>query len=95
MTQEELIAKLESYDLKGATIKQLLADREIAKEAQAQLQRSYKELRNYNIAGWAGTTTDEVRDCMIECLHAIADEGAMYGAFVSRASEEIYKRLDK
>lgn len=95
MTQEELRAKLESYDLKGATMKQLLADRDIAKEAQAQLQRSYRELRNYNIAGWAGTTTDEVRDRMNECFQAIADEGAMYGAFVSRASEEIYKRLDK
>lgn len=95
MTQEELRAKLESYDLKGATIKQLLADRDIAKEAQAQLQRSHKELRNYNIAGGFDTPTDEVRDCMIECLHAIADEGAMYGAFVSRASEEIAKRLDK
>lgn len=95
MTQNELRAKLESYDLKGATIKQLLADRDIAKEAQAQLRRSYKELRNYNIAGGLGTTTDEVRDRMNECLQAIADEGAMYGAFVSRASEEIYKRLDK
>lgn len=95
MTQDELRAKLESYDLKGATIKQLLADRDFAKEAQAQLQRSYRELRNYNIAGWAGTTTDEVRDRMNECLQATADEGAMYGAFVSRASEEIYKRLDK
>lgn len=95
MTQEELRAKLESYDTKGATLKQLIADRDIAKEAQMQLQRSHKELRNYNIAGGFDTPTDEVRDCMIECLHAIADEGAMYGAFVSRASEEIYKRLDK
>ncbi len=95
MTQEELRAKLESYDLKGATLKQLLADRDIAKEAQAQLQRSYRELGNYNIAGGLGTTTDEVRDRMNECLQAIADEGAMYGAFVSRASEEVYKLLDK
>lgn len=94
MTQEELRTKLNGYDLKGVTMKQLLADRDIAKEAQAQLQRSYRELRNYNIAGWAGTTTDEVRDRMNECLQAIADEGAMYGAFVSRASEEIAKRLD-
>lgn len=95
MTQNELRAKLESYDLKGATIKQLIADRDIAKEAQMQLQRSYRELVNYNIAGWAGTTTDEVRDRMNECLQTIAEEGAMYGAFVRRASEEIYKRLDK
>lgn len=93
MTQEELRTKLNGYDLKGVTMKQLLADRDIAKEAQAQLQRSYRELRNYNIAGWAGTTTDEVRDRMNECLQAIADEGAMYGAFVSRASEEIRKRV--
>lgn len=95
MTQNELRAKLESYDLKGATIKQLIADRDIAKEAQMQLQRSHKELRNYNIAGGAGTITDDVRDRMNECLKAIVDEGAMYGAFVSRASEEIYKRLDR
>ena len=95
MTLEELRAKLESYNIKGVTLKQLLADRDIAKEAQTQLQRSYRELRNYNIGGWAGTTTDEVRDHINECLQAIADEGAMYGAFVGRASEEIYKRLDK
>lgn len=95
MTLEELRAKLESYDIKDVTLKRLIEDRDIAREAQMQLQRSHKELRNYNIAGWAGTPTDEVRDCMIECLHAIADEAAMYGAFVSRASEEIYKRLDK
>lgn len=95
MTQEDLRAKLESYDIKGVTLKQLLADRDIAKGAQMQLQRSYRELCNYNIAGWLGTTTDEVRDRMNECLQAIADDGAVYGAFVSRASEEIYKRLDK
>ena len=95
MTLEELRAKLESYDLEGAKIKQLISDRDIAREAQAQLQRSYRELRNYNIAGWAGTTTDEVRDRMNECFQAVADEAAMYGAFVGRASEEIAKRLDK
>lgn len=95
MTLEELRAKLESYDIKGVTLKQLLADRDIAKEAQAQLQRSYRELRNYNIAGWAGTPTDEVRDRMNECFQAVADEAAMYGAFVGRASEEIVKRVDK
>lgn len=94
MTQNKLRAKLESYDLKGATIKKLLADRDIAKEAQMQLQRSHKELRNYNIAGGFDTPTDEVRDCMIECLHAIAGEGAMYGAFVKQLDEEITKRLE-
>lgn len=95
MTQAELRAKLESYDIKGVTLKQLLADRDFAKEAQAQLQRSHRELRYYNVAGWLGTTTDEVRDRMNECLQAFADEGAMYGVFVSRASKEIYKRLEK
>ena len=91
MTQEELRAKLESYDIKDVTLKRLIEDRDIAREAQAQLLRSYRELRNYNIAG---TTTDEVRDRMNECLQAVADEAAMYGAFVDRASEEITKRLE-
>ena len=94
MTQEELRAKLESCVIEDATLKQLISDRDFAREVQSQLQRSYKELRNYNIAGGLGTTTDEVRDKMNECLQAIADEGAMFGAFVSRASEEIAKRLD-
>lgn len=94
MTQEELRAKLESYDIKDVTLKRLIEDRDIAREAQAQLLRSYRELRNYNIAGWLGTTTDEVRDRMNECLQAVADEAAMYGAFVDRASEEITKRLE-
>lgn len=95
MTQNELRAKLESYDIKDVTLKRLIEDRDIAREAQSQLQRSYRELRNYNIAGWLGTTTDEVRDRMNECFQAVADEAAMYGAFVGRASEEIEKRLDK
>lgn len=93
MTQEELRAKLESCVIEGATLKQLISDRDFARETQAQLLRSYRELRNYNIAGW-GTTTDEVRDRKNECLQAVADEAAMYGAFVDRASEEIAKRLD-
>lgn len=93
MTQNELRAKLESCDLKGATLKQLLADRDIAHEMQLQLHRSCMELRNYNIVGWVNSPTDEVRDRMNECLEAIATEGDLYGAFVSRADEEIAKRL--
>ena len=94
MTQEELRAKLESNDIEGSTIKQLILVRDAARDAQAQLQRTCNEIRKYNTLGGL-TTTDEVRDRINECLQAIADEGAMYGAFVSRASEEIYKRLDK
>lgn len=95
MTQNELRKKLENSDLKGATLKDLLANRELAQEKQAQLKRSCNELRNYNVVGGNGTPTDEVQDRMNECIQAIANEGIMYGAFVSRVSEEIDKRLEK
>lgn len=95
MTQDELRARLENSDIKGATLKDLLANRELAQEKQAQLKRSCNELRNYNVVGGNGTPTDEVQDRMKECTKAIVDELLLYGAFVSRVSEEIDKRLEK
>lgn len=94
MTQEELRTKLESNDIEGSTIEQLILVRDAARDAQAQLHRSCNELRKYNTLGGL-TTTDEVRDRINECLQAMADERAIYGAFVSRVTEEIYNRLDK
>lgn len=94
MTQEELRAKLETNDIEGSTIEQLILVRDAARDAQAQLHRSCNELRNYNVVGGYFTTTDEVRDRINECLQAMADERAIYGAFVSRVREEIIKRVD-
>lgn len=94
MTQEELRAKLETNDIEGSTIEQLILVRDAARDAQAQLHRSCNELRNYNVVGGYFTTTDEVRDRINECLQAIESEVAIYGAFVSRVNEEIYKRVD-
>lgn len=95
MTQDELRARLENSDLKGATLKDLLTYRDLAKEKQAHLMRSHNELCKYNVVGGNGTPTDEVQDRMNECIQAIANEGITYGAFVSRVSEEIDKRLEK
>lgn len=95
MTQDELRARLENSDIKGATLKDLLTDRDLAKEKQAHLMRSHNELCKYNVVGGSGTPTDEVQDRMKECTKAIVDELLLYGAFVSRVSEEIDKRLEK
>lgn len=94
MTQEELRAKLETNDIEGSTIEQLILVRDAARDAQAQLHRSCNELRGYNTSSGL-STTDEVRDRINECLQAIESEVAIYRAFVSRVNEEIYKRLDK
>lgn len=95
MTQDELRENLKRYDLKGATIERLLAVRDTALDMQAQLQRIYDELRSYNGLVGLYANPDEVRDRINECLQAVADEADMYRAFVSRASDEIYKRLEK
>lgn len=95
MTQNELRARLENSDLKGATIKKLLAYRDSAKEKQAQLKRTYDELYGYNDVGGYCPISDEVQDRMKECTKAIAGDMFLYGAFVSRVSEEIDKRLEK
>lgn len=95
MTQEELKAKLESYDLEVVPIKQLVAVRDNVREKQIQLRRSYNELSNYYITGGFCATTDEVRDRLDECLSAIAVELAIYGDLVNRVNREFIKRLDE
>ncbi len=91
MTQEELRAKLESYDLESLTIQRLLVVRDITRNEQVKIQRFYNELRDYNSLGVLDISND-VRDRIDECLQAIAGDIDIYEAFVSRAGEEIVKR---
>lgn len=94
MTQEELKAKLESYDLESLTIQRLLVVRDITRNEQVKIQRFYNELRDYNCVGVLDISND-VRDRIDDCLQAVAADVDIYEAFVSRASEEICKRLEK
>lgn len=94
MTQEELRAKLESYDLKSLTIQRLLVVRDIKRNEQVKIQRFCNELRDYNSVGVLDISND-VRDRIDDCLQAVAADVDIYEAFVSRASEEIYKRIDE
>lgn len=91
MRQEELKAKLESYDLKSLTIQRLLVVRDIKRNDQVRIQRFCNELRDYNSVGVLDISND-VRDRIDDCLQAVAAEVDIYEAFVSRASEEICKR---
>lgn len=92
MTQEELKAKLESYDLKSLTTKRLLVAKDIARDKLGKLQRIHNALRGYNAVGGTYFTSD-LKDSIDECRQAIACEKDIYGAFVSRISEEIRKRV--
>lgn len=92
MTQEELRAKLESYDLKSLTIQRLLVVRDIKRNEQVKIQRFCNELRDYNSVGVLDISND-VRDRIDDCLQAVAADVDIYEAFVSRASEEICKRV--
>ena len=94
MTQDELKEKLESYDLESLTIQRLLVVRDITRNEQVKIQRFYNELRDYNCVGVLDISND-VRDRIDDCLQAVAADVDIYEAFVSRASEEIYKRLEK
>lgn len=94
MTQDELKEKLESYDLESLTIQRLLVVRDITRNEQVKIQRFYNELRDYNSLGVLDISND-VRDRIDDCLQAVAADVDIYEAFVSRASEEIVKRVDK
>lgn len=92
MTQAELRADIEGYNLKVITTKRLLVTKDIAQEKLWKLQRIYDALRGYNAVGKT-YFTDDLTDSIDECLQAIACEKDIYGAFVSRISEEIRKRV--
>lgn len=91
MRQEELKAKLESYDLKRLTIQRLLVVRDIKRNEQVKIQRFCNELRDYSSVGVLDISND-VRDRIDDCLQAVAADVDIYEAFVSRASEEIVNR---
>lgn len=95
MTQGELRENLKRYDFEGVTNEKLLAVRDTARDVQEKLHSICNELRNYNDLGVLYANPDEVRDCVKECLQAVADEEAMYGTFVKRLGDEIVKRLNK
>lgn len=92
MTQAELRANIEGCNLKVITTKRLLVAKDIARDKLGKLQRIHNALRGYNAVGGTYFTSD-LKDSIDECLHAVAYEKDIYGAFVSRIGEEIRKRV--
>lgn len=99
MEQEELRAKLESYDLKDATLKQLITDRDFARDMYFSCTRKYRAVYNaiYNTAYECSTErpTRELADAATELLRAIRFEENEYYLQAERLGYEIKERLDK
>ena len=99
MTQEELRAKLESYDLKGATLKQLISARDIAQDMCLSCIRKYSvvysAVRNTTYECDREMPTSEVDDATSELLRAIRLEGEIYNNHTITLGLEILERLNK
>lgn len=99
MTQEELRAKLESYDLKGATMKQLLADRDFARDMYSIYARMGRAMNNVMDSlvyeGRKIDPTRELDDAMTELSRAIGLEQARYYNHAETLGCEIDERLNK
>lgn len=99
MTQEELRAKLERYDTKEATIKQLLADRDIARDmflSRVRMRSTvYDAIRNIILKCEEERPTREVDDATTELLEAIRFEEYEYFRHAEKLGHEINERLSK
>lgn len=95
MTQEELRAKLESYDVKSEETGHLRFDR---KEALC-MAMGYNDLRralyDYTSRDWPKEQTDEVGEAISTLIELISDESEIYESFSLRVGREMGKRLNK
>lgn len=99
MTLEELRAKLESYDLEGAKIKQLISDRDIALDMCLSCSRKYSvvysAVRNTTYECDKEMPTRELDDATTELLRAIRLEWEIYNHHAITLGDEIIERLNK
>ena len=93
MTQEELRAKLESYDLKGATMEELISDRDSARDMYWKCSSRHSLV--YNNVRDTVYGTAEVDYARTELLSAIRLEAEIYYYHASRLGSEILARLSK
>lgn len=96
MTQEELRAKLESYDIKGATLKQLIADRDTARDLYLKCSRMYSDVCEADDRCYYGRRSPrEINDAVAELLRAIRSEEEEYYHHAETLEYEINERLSK
>lgn len=99
MTQEELKAKLNDYDLKGATMEELISDRDSARDMYAKCSNMhsaiYDAVRGADDEPYGERPTREVDDATTELLSAIRLEAEIYYLHASRLGVELVERLSK
>lgn len=99
MRQEELRAKRGNYDLEGATLRQLISDRDFAREMYLRCVRMrsavYDAIRNIILKCEEERPTREVDDATTELLEAIRFEEYEYFHHAETLRYEIEERLSK
>ena len=95
MTQEELRAKLESYNIKETDTVYLLFDRDEARGMTLSYNNLRRTLYDYTSRDWALEPTDEVKDLVSKLISLISDESEMYDSFAFRLGQEMVERLNK
>lgn len=99
MTQEELRAKLYGYDLKGATMEELISERDSARDMYAKCSNMhsaiYDAVRGADDEPYGERPTREVDEATSKLLSAIRFEGDEYYHHASRLGVEIIERLSK
>lgn len=95
MTQKKLRAKLESYDLKGATLKQLLADRDIARDMYKSLSNLYGVIFHASNTVWATRSSEDLENANSKLFETVRLEADMRFKHMCRLADEIDERLSK
>lgn len=99
MTQEELREKLESCVIEDATLKQLIADRDFARDmflSRVRMRSTvYDAIRNIILKCEEERPTREVDDATTELLEAIRFEEYEYFRHAEKLGHEINERLSK
>ena len=99
MEQEKLKAELERYDIKGATLKQLISDRDFARDmflSRVRMRSAvYDAIRNIILKCEEERPTREVDDATTELLEAIRFEEYEYFHHAETLRYEIEERLSK
>ena len=102
MTQEELRTKLNGYDLKGATLKQLIEDRDFARDMYLSSTRRYSTVCNavYDVRSTTcecrkDCPTREVEAAVTELLSAMLIDQEEYFHHMETLENEINERLSK
>ena len=95
MTQEELRAKLESYELKGEDTGHILFDRDEALCMTIGYNNLRRALYDYTSRDWPKELTGEVGEALSNLIKVISAEIEMYDSFAILLGQELVVRLKK